>query len=123
MGIAAYNRSSNVISTTITLAARRREFVMMDMLNALPKAADARTPFGGINFVHSHGGWFAECPTTGYGFFYKSLRAAVQQWNVAVTGYTRGGVWTSVVQRPEPITAPVALYSCKCPLCKEEEAA
>jgi hypothetical protein len=57
-------------------------------LNALPKLPDAAKPFGEVLFVHSHGGWFAECPTTGYGFWYRTLREAVRSWRVAV--FARG---------------------------------
>lgn len=53
-------------------------------LNALPKYQDAPTPFGDVHFINSHGGWFAECPVTGFGYFYKSLREAVRSWRVAV---------------------------------------
>jgi hypothetical protein len=53
-------------------------------LNALPKTDNAGRPFGDIVFVQSHGGWFAECPTTGYGFWYRTLREAVRSWRVAV---------------------------------------
>jgi hypothetical protein len=53
-------------------------------LNAMTKSKGAQRPFGDIVFVNSHGGWFAECPTTGYGFFYKTLREAVRSWRVAI---------------------------------------
>jgi len=53
-------------------------------LNALPKRTNAQRPFGDIHFVSSHGGWFAECPTTGFGYFYRTLREAVTAWRVAV---------------------------------------
>lgn len=53
-------------------------------LNAIPKTDDAARPFDEIHFVSSHGGWFAECPTTGYGFWYRTLREAVRQWRVTI---------------------------------------
>ena len=53
-------------------------------LNALPKKEGAQAPFGDIVFVQSRGGWVAECPVTGFGFWYKTLRLAVASWVVAV---------------------------------------
>lgn len=53
-------------------------------LNALPKKPGARAPFADIHFIASRGGWWAECPTTGFGYFYPSLREAVSSWLVAV---------------------------------------
>lgn len=53
-------------------------------LNALPKADGAKAPFSDIHFVQGHGGWWAECPTTGYGYWYATLRKAVSAWRVAI---------------------------------------
>jgi hypothetical protein len=53
-------------------------------LNAIPKDPGAETPFGDILFVQGHGGWWAECPVTGFGYWYATLRRAVRAWNVAV---------------------------------------
>jgi hypothetical protein len=53
-------------------------------LNAAPKDPRAATPFGDIVFVRSHGGWFAECPITGFGYWYATLRQAVAAWKVAI---------------------------------------
>lgn len=53
-------------------------------LNAMPKDPGAATPFGDIVFVQGHGGWWAECPVTGFGYWYATLRGAVRAWSVAV---------------------------------------
>lgn len=58
--------------------------MLVQHLNSLPKNEGAGTPFDDILFVQSHGGWFAECPTTGYGYWYKTLRQAVRAWRVVV---------------------------------------
>jgi len=98
MGVASYNRGSAVIRRRFAMEARPHEYEFMDDLNALPKYDDAGTPFDEIHFVSSHGGWFAECPKTGFGYFYKSLREAVRRWNVSVYGY-KNGKWLA-----KPIT-------------------
>lgn len=54
-------------------------------LNASPKDAGAVRPFDRIVFVRSHGGWFAECQTTGFGYWYKTIRQAVAAWRVVVS--------------------------------------
>jgi|SRR6185312_14965871 len=99
MGAAAYNRGSQAISRQIEadIEAHRRheDFFIMENMNALPKDPNARTPFGPIEFVFSHGGCWAQCPVTGFGFFYKDLRAAVKAFNVEITGRV-DGKWTAV---------------------------
>jgi hypothetical protein len=99
MGIAAYNRGSKTISVRISMDLCPREFVMIDILNSLTKYEDAGTPFGPIQFVLSHGGCFAECPVTGFGFFYTTLFEALKRWRVRVTEY-RNGMWIAVVDKP-----------------------
>lgn len=96
MGIAAYNRGSKALSERISMDSRPREFVMMDILNGLKKYEDAGTPFGPLHFVMSHGGCFAECPLTGFGYFYPTLFEAVKRWRVNITEY-RNGVWIAAV--------------------------
>lgn len=64
-------------------------------LNKTPKIPGARTPFGEIHFVASHGGWFAECPKTGFGYWFKTLRQAVATFRVAV--FANG---TSLIGKP-----------------------
>ena len=98
MGVAAYQRGNALIRRQFDADERKAEFQMMDNLNALPKFPDAGTPFGVIHFVHSHGVWFAECPVTGFGYWYKTLREAVRRWRVTITEY-RHGVW---VAKPMP---------------------
>lgn len=53
-------------------------------LNALPKKEGAMPPFSDILFVQSHNSWVAECPISGFGFFYNTLRDAVTSWRVVV---------------------------------------
>lgn len=97
MGIAAYNRGSAAISAQIDRDQRPAAFVLMDELNAMPKADKAPTPFGPVQFVFSHGGCWAQCPVTGFGYFYADLRQAVKAWNVEVTGYDANqNMWTAI---------------------------
>lgn len=95
MGAAAYNRGTKLIGELISREDRPAEFVFMDDLNALPKNDGAAKPFGPIHFVNSHGGWWAECPTTGYGYFYKTLRQAIRAWRVSINEL-KGGVYIGV---------------------------
>ncbi len=95
MGVAAWNRGSGNISRQLDNEARPSEFRMMDDLNALPKFDCAQTPFGDINFIRDRGVWVAECPKTGKGYWYKTLRDAVRSWNVSVIGY-ENGVWRAI---------------------------
>ena len=87
MGAAAYNRGSRVIRRRADDAARPVEFDVMDRLNAPPKRPGAPRPFGPVRFVPGHGGWWAECPVTGFGYWYRSLVTAVRSWRVTVTSY------------------------------------
>jgi len=98
MGIAAYARGSALTRRYIDSAARSVEFDLMEQLNALPKDETAPTPFGEIQFVPGHGGWWAQCPKSGYGFHYPSLRMAVRRWRVEIYGY-QDGCWLA---RPMP---------------------
>ena len=93
MGIAAYNRGSAHIRREIDAGARPVEFEIIERLNALPKYPDAGKPFGPIQFIHDpRGFWVAECPVTGYGFFYTTLNEAVRRWRVQIVAYDCG-VW------------------------------
>lgn len=56
----------------------------MDELNALPKFDEARTPWGDVHFEAGHGGWWAVCPVTGFGYWYPSLRTAVRSLRVEI---------------------------------------
>lgn len=87
MGVASYQRANDVIRNRIAENDRPVEFVMMEELNSLPKFEDAGRPFTDIWFVPGHGGWCAECPRTGYGYWYKTLREAVRRWRVTINGY------------------------------------
>lgn len=55
------------------------EFEIMDHLNALAKFNDAGTPFGPVRFVEGNGGFWIECPKTGFGWWYTTLREAVRR--------------------------------------------
>lgn len=92
MGIAAYNRGSKAISERIASDQRPAEFEVMDVLNALPKYADAGKPFGPIQFAAGNGGFWAQCPVTGYGFWYSTLHEAIKRWRVTIVGFDCG-VW------------------------------
>jgi hypothetical protein len=97
MGAAAYNRGSKVIARQC--AARRAvEFEIMESLNAMPKNERAPKPFGPVHFVPGHGGIWAECPVTGFGYWYATLREAVRSFQVFVTGYDA----TTQTWRAEP---------------------
>lgn len=84
MGVAAYNRASKVVSKRIddAFGVTSSDDLFIRDLNNLPKKACAQRPFSDAIIVQSHGGWFIECPTTGYGFFYKSIRDLVTSWLV-----------------------------------------
>lgn len=87
MGAAAYNRGTKCLVRQISANVRPVEFEMMEQLNALPKNANAPTPWGEIHFIFGHGGWWATCPTKGSGFWYPSLREAVRSWRVEIYAY------------------------------------
>ncbi len=97
MGIAAYNRGTAAIAAHLDAEARPVEFEIMERLNALPKYADAGKPFQAIQFVAGNGGWWAQCPVTGYGFPYRTLAEAVRRWKVTITGFVNG-VWVTEVR-------------------------
>ena len=90
MGIAAYNRGTAAIRRQFESERRPVEFEIMDILNSLPKYPDAGNPFGPVQFVSGHGGVWAECPVTGFGFWYPSLHEAVKRWNVTINGFDSG---------------------------------
>ena len=92
MGVAAWNRGSSAVARQIEAERRPAEFVLMDDLTKLPKFEHAQRPFGDIRFVAGNGGWWAECPATGRGVWYRTLRQAVRSWRVAIIGYANG-VW------------------------------
>ncbi len=90
MGVAAYNRGTALIRAQHDAESRLPEMILMDDLSNLPKVDHAKRPFGPINFVAGHGGWWAECPVTGFGYWYPTLRLAVRSWLVVMTGYENG---------------------------------
>ncbi len=59
-------------------------------LNALPKREGARKPWGNVHFIAGHGGWWAECPTTGRGYWFALLADAVCAWLVTITECKQG---------------------------------
>lgn len=73
----------------VALERRMQESVRAG-LNLLPRKPGAVAPFAPIHFVPSHGGWFAECPYTGRGIFYRELEDAVASWLVHVVEYDNG---------------------------------
>lgn len=98
MGAAAYNRGTKALVRDIDSNRRAVEFEIMERLNALPKHNDAGTPFGPIQFVAGHNGIWAECPVTGFGFWYKNLPEAVRRWNVQIVSFDHG-TWRADVLR------------------------
>jgi hypothetical protein len=97
MGVASYARGNAVISRQCAERDRNPAYLMMDELNALAKYPGSSAPFGPVNLVQGNGGWWAECPVTGFGYWYKTLREAVRNWRIIVTGYDETtGVWTAV---------------------------
>lgn len=96
MSNAAYNRGTAQLRSQIDAKARPVAYVMMDEINALPKAPGAATPFGETRITTGNGGFWIECPVTGFGFWYKTLRAAVRGWNISLTGYDETtNTWTA----------------------------
>ncbi len=87
MGVAAYNRGSSLVARQIDAERRPVEFEMMDDLNTLPKLPGAVAPWGETILANSHGGWWITCPITGFGYWYKTLREAVQSWQIDVVAY------------------------------------
>jgi hypothetical protein len=87
MGIAAYNRGSQTLHACIAQKQRPMEFVLMDDLNAQEKYPDAGTPFGPVQIYCDKNTWFIACPTTGFGFWYSTLRELLRRWHVQVTAY------------------------------------
>ena len=93
MGVAAYNRGNALIARQLEPSETDRLRAMLDDINATPKQAGARAPWGPVDLVPGHGGWWAECPTTGRGYWYQTLRAAVAEWRIAVVGVgMKGGL-------------------------------
>jgi hypothetical protein len=79
-----------VISRQVDARARPVAFEIMDDLRALPKYPDAGRPLMPVRLVEGHGGWWLECPATGDGYWYRSLREAVRRWRVDVVGWADG---------------------------------
>lgn len=90
MGIAAYNRGSQVIRRQTAATERPIEFEIMDRLNSVVKESGCGTPFTDVRLSASHGGWWVLCPKTGFGYWYSSLHVAVSRWNIMVIGYDNG---------------------------------
>lgn len=90
MGIAAYNRGTSAISAHIDAGKRPVEFDIMDVLNSLEKYPDAGMLLGNIHFPQHQGGFIAECPVTGFGFWYPTLHEAVKRWKVRIVGCNKG---------------------------------
>lgn len=95
MGVAASQRGSALIRRQCAANDRPVEFALMEELNAIPKYPDAGTPLGPLHFVAHRNVWFAECPKTGFGYWYPTLREAVRRWRVTIIGYEHG-VWHAV---------------------------
>lgn len=106
MGIASYNRGNKAVSEQFKRDCRPAEFERMDKLNSLPKNSDSGQPFGDIHFSRDHRGyWWATCPKTGFGYWYKTLHEAIKSWNVHVHTYDNG-TWVA-----SPITTGHVRYN------------
>lgn len=102
MGHAAYMRGSAAISSQIDRDRRPVEFDIMDRLNAEPKFPGAPVPFDDVHFVPGHGGIWAECPTTGFGYHYGRLSDAIRSWRVEIVGYvSETNTWVGRPVQPE----------------------
>ena len=84
MGAAAYNRGNALIARQCAANAPKPDAILLDALNAEPKRPGAPKPFGPVHFIAGNGGWWAECPKTGFGYWHTSLRAAVRSLRVAI---------------------------------------
>lgn len=111
MGIAAYNRGSQVISRQIQRdhPLRQRAFEIMDRINALPKFGQdpllnalkvKRVPFTEtVALEYSNGGWWMMDPDNmyeGHSRFYRTLEDAIRSWDIFLVGYSEiTRVWTA----------------------------
>lgn len=87
MGTAAYNRGSARIRKQFDNDAGDSILASLESLNSLVKYEDAGTPFGTTFISEGNRGWWIECPTTGAGWWYRSIHECVKRWRVAITGY------------------------------------
>ena len=85
MSIRAYRRGNEAISRALAPTQGERELAHLRGLDATPRHPKAPVPWGPIHFVAGHGGWWASCPTTGKGYWYKTLRRAIAEWRVSLT--------------------------------------
>lgn len=91
VGVASYRRGSRRVSEDISREARSKAMELLQDLNEIPKTDTAPKPFGPIRFVPYQRGWFAECPQTGHGYYYETLRRAVASWQVEVVSVEYSG--------------------------------
>lgn len=91
MGIAAYNRGSRAISEQFDREQPDTVSRMIRHLNDLPKAEGAARPFADVHFAAGNGGWWALCPTTGFGYWHRTLRDAVASFRVVIVDVRRFG--------------------------------
>lgn len=84
MGVAAEHRYAAFAARQATAHLPSHNQAFVADLNSLPKNADAGTPFGDAVLSSGNGGWWMECPTTGYGYWYRTIRLAVRAWRVSV---------------------------------------
>lgn len=82
MGIAAELRYVKFAANQVPTVSANQH--LLDDLNAIPKKEGAMAPFGDILFLKHRENWVAECPVSGFGFFYKTLRDAVSSWRVVI---------------------------------------
>lgn len=111
MGIAAYNRGSQVIARQIQrdYPVRPRAFEIMDRINALPKFGNdsllsalkvQRVPFPDtVALEFSRGVWWMMDPDNmyeGHSRWYRSLEDAIRSWDIFLVGYNETTrIWTA----------------------------
>jgi len=116
MGIAAYNRGSQVIANQAAAAypVRNTAFELMDRMNALPKKSKGliddlvednlknkcHLPKGKALIQKSRGVWWLMDPDTpfeSFSYYYPSLSDLITSWDIALTGFNETtGIWEAV---------------------------
>jgi hypothetical protein len=94
MGVAAYNRGSDLIRREIDAEMRPVEYEIMDRLNSIPKI---QSQGGGkvsgpliIKQDPNGNAWWLLDPEKkfdGFGYFYKTLKALMERWDIQIVGY------------------------------------
>lgn len=119
MGVAACQRGNELLRRQIDALAIPVELDFIEHLNRLVKYPDAGTPMGAVRISYDDRGkgrWWVECPVTGYGFFYPTIREAVRRWRIVVTGYDCDS--KTFIAEPMPAQTVQELLKIKLSACK-----